>query len=547
MSWFNLQLKKLREFKNLETLLLVISLVLYLFPVLTNKYFVTGDGPCHLYNSRVFLDFITGTNVDFYSDYYTLNQNFEPNWFSHIILAGLLTIFPGYLAEKVFITSYIVLFAFSFRFLIRQINKDNTFIVLLGLPFMYTHTLQMGFFNYSFSFIFYFFTVGYWLKHHDNFTLLKLAKFSALNLLLYFSHPIGWLLSLLTIGILIITDFTLEYFRNKNQSAKAFKNSLKSAFQLFVAFLPAIILFIQYLFRKGLNPTPNPDSFSYLVSEFFDLTSVIAYVVEEKAWTIRFAYLIGFILLYGIYTKVKSRDFNAKDAFFIVSIIMLIGYFNQPGGMAGAGILSIRLQFIPYLVMVIWFANLRFSSVAKYTILMTSFIIGITLLVIRYPHQVLASNAAVEYISVQDYIEENSTVLPLSYSHNGKTPDGELVANKIWLFMHGSDYLGADKSLILFGNYEGNTGFFPIIWKPERNPFVFIGTNEGVEHQPPSVDILNYHKKTGGEIDYVITWCLDDQYLTHDYTQNTLSQLAENYTLIYTSENSLAKLYKRKD
>jgi hypothetical protein len=226
---------------------------------------------------------------------------------------------------------------------------------------------------------------------------------------------------------------------------------------------------------------------------------------------------------------------------------MLIGYFNQPGGMAGAGILSIRLQFIPYLVMVIWFANLRYSSVAKYTILITSFIIGITLLVIRYPHQVLASNAAVEYTSVQDYIEENSTVLPLSYSHNGKTPDGKLVANKIWLFMHGSDYLGADKSLVLFGNYEGNTGFFPIIWKPERNPFVYIGTNEGIEHQPPSADILNYHKKTGGEIDYVITWCLDDQFLAHEYTQNTLGQLAENYTLIYTSENSLAKLYKRKD
>lgn len=120
-----------------------------------------------------------------------------------------------------------------------------------------------------------------------------------------------------------------------------------------------------------------------------------------------------------------------------------------------------------------------------------------------------------------------------------------MISNRIGLFVHAADYIGTQKSLILYGNYEGNTGYFPMIWRWERNPFLHISTNEGIENQPPSVDFETYSQRTGGRVDYVITWCLDNQYLGHPYTKSILEQFRRNYTLIYSSKNNLTKLYKR--
>lgn len=82
------------HFKQIEFFLFYALLIVFLIPVWGNKYFLTGDGPCHLYNSKILLDFITSNNPEFYKEYYVLNKNLEPNWFSHIILAFLLYFSP---------------------------------------------------------------------------------------------------------------------------------------------------------------------------------------------------------------------------------------------------------------------------------------------------------------------------------------------------------------------------------------------------------------------------------------------------------------------
>ena len=302
----------------------------------------------------------------------------------------------------------------------------------------------------------------------------------------------------------------------------------------------------EYIYRKGLNPTANPDSFNKILYPFLELTSVIILTKEEKIWAILLSVLFLITLAYAVYFKIRLRNFGKFDVFFSVFVLMLFVYFNQPGQMAGAGVLTVRLQFIPFLMLLLWFANINFNITIKKIFVGIVFTIGLILTIIRYPHHKLASEAIEEYLTVQGHIEDKSTVLPLSFSHRGKTPEGKYIADRIGLFKHASDYLGADKSLILFGNYEANTGYFPLIWKKEKNPFRNISTNQGIEYQPPSVDIINYHTKTGGEIDYVITWCLDEKFMEHEYTKNTLQQLEMEYVLHFTSINGRVKLYKKK-
>src|SRR5690606_34081469 len=93
-----------------------------------------------------------------------------------------------------------------------------------------------------------------------------------------------------------------------------------------------------------------------------------------------------------------------------------------------------------------------------------------------------------------------------------------------------------------------HTGYFPLFWHWDRNPYRHLAVGgRGFEEQPPSADIRAYPEKSQtGKIDYVILWCIEEDSGQIDHTRNILTQLGESYEPIFTSENGLAILYKRK-
>lgn len=147
-----------------EPILFTILLLLALLPIWSVAFFVTGDGPCHLYNSKILLDWYRGEALDFYKPFYFLNPNLDPNWLSNLIQVPLLILFPAPVAEKVFFSLYILLFAGGFRFLCRQINPDAIFLSALGILFAWNHIVMMGFLNNSLSLALWFWVLGYWWK-----------------------------------------------------------------------------------------------------------------------------------------------------------------------------------------------------------------------------------------------------------------------------------------------------------------------------------------------------------------------------------------------
>ncbi len=63
----------------------------------------------------------------------------------------------------------------------------------------------------------------------------------------------------------------------------------------------------------------------------------------------------------------------------------------------------------------------------------------------------------------------------------------------------------------------------------------------------PDVDVTRYHAKTGGTVDYVITWGFDqapESVRNSPEATSVQRQLADAYDLVYTSERGLLKLYK---
>ena len=110
--------------RKTERILTTILILAHLVPLWQSKYFLTGDGPCHLYNSRILLDHVKDADTEFYANFYALNSSPDPNWFTHISLAALLFVFPPWLAEKLFLTAFALLFLFGAKKLVQLLQPE---------------------------------------------------------------------------------------------------------------------------------------------------------------------------------------------------------------------------------------------------------------------------------------------------------------------------------------------------------------------------------------------------------------------------------------
>ena len=157
----------LRFEKYLFYLLVLFALSIIIIP----RFYITGDGPSHTYNAKVLFDYVFGHERSFYKEFYIINRNIDPNWIGHLLIGFFLQIFPYWFADKLFQITYLLVFAFGFRYCMKSINNENTFLSFLFFPFLFTLAFQEGFYNYSLAIGLFFWTLGYFIRiknHLDN-------------------------------------------------------------------------------------------------------------------------------------------------------------------------------------------------------------------------------------------------------------------------------------------------------------------------------------------------------------------------------------------
>ncbi|MCK6694831.1 MAG: hypothetical protein L6Q97_22360 [Thermoanaerobaculia bacterium] len=531
--------------KSAERLVFYFLLALCLLPLWSVRYFLTIDGPCHLYNAKVLADFSASAGLrDFYESWVYLNLRFEPNWFSHFWMkTGFAAGIPAFLNEKLLQTFYLLAFGLGLRFVIRQLAPAGLFLSSLGLLFAYHHVFQMGFYNYSCSLALMFWTFGYWLRFQEAWTVGRQTGLAALFLALFFCHPVGLLFAFLLIGCALLAQtFRAGSWAERQQYFR------QQSIVLALTALPTLVLFAEYLYAKGLSFRKSGDAGWQMWSELVRLTSLCTMMEAERKWTPLVTLLFLVLLGAAVWIKIRSRRLVWTDALFGAFILSLFIYFKQPGSFAGAGIMPIRLQMLPYLVLLLWLATLDFPRWAQNAVLACAVAFSALFWSIRLPAHWRASGAVSEYVSCAAAIPDKVSVLPLSFNHNGQLPDGQTVSTAMWLFVHAAGYIGAEKSIVLLDNYEAHTQNFPLLWREQRDPYVFLPKDGiGFEGQPPRAEFLNYKAKTNNaNVGYVLTWCLDKQFNDHLFTKEIKEQLEQGYELVFQSENGLGRVYRKK-
>lgn len=518
---------------------------LWLLPIWSVDFFVTGDGPCHLYNSRILLDAWTQQHWAFYAPFYNINTAFDPNWLFNGLTVPLLAVFSPALAEKVFLSGYVLLFAFGFRFLVRQINANALFLSSLALLFCQHRLVLMGFYNNSLSLALWFWVVGWWWQNRDVHRPLVLLWGMALWLLLYAAHPMGFVFSGLTIACLVLGLVWQE--SRPLGYPQALRRGAKRVGATLVCALPALVLMLRFVWQHTWAAAQTPADPIQALDNFWRLTALIGLNRSEKGAALLTELVCMALLGYALFLRKRQKGALATDGWLLFVAVAFFCMLFPPNSISGGLEVPMRLVVLPYFALLFWCAANEFPSWVKGATLVSALVLSLAFVGLRWPAQQRASDLAKEVYACRDSIRAGGTVLVLNYDVAGKTPEGRDIANKIWLFGHVDCYIGAAQPAILSDNYEASYGYFPVSWRWQTGlPGQTDKDGINFYHRPPRADVLSYNRRTGQHIDYVLFVNYRDEFGAHAYTQEIFAQLDQAFEKIYASPQRRAILYRRK-
>lgn len=542
-----------------ENLLFVALIVLHLVPLWSFKYFPSQDGPAHLANATIIREY-HHPDATAFREYYVLNEHLTPNWIGHLVLAGLMSLMPMLVAEKVFLSGYVILLPVAVRYAVAAVRPQSTFLAVLAFPFVYNYLFHLGFFSFSYSLPMFFLVSGYWLKHRERFTLRDTIILAALSLLLYFGHIVSTVTALLEIVLMATWLMLLEapgQIRERGFSLGALRNALP-IWKPVWAFAPTMILYA--IFTSQNRQLGSSLSLSWedkpplktLLKQLASVYSLASYE-EREVWIAgAVAGLFVAVIVYALSRRVPLR-LTFWDGFVLVAVVYAIIYLVGPSEIGGGSYIHDRMNLYPFLVLIIWFAAHAYGPVARRSIQVLAIGIAGLLLGLHSVKYGELNDYIEEYLSGMPRIEPNRTLLPIYFSQRGDAPGGRPLLFRIDLFVNAAGYIAAERHIIDLGNYEaGQTSHFPTLFRPELNPAVHLHyaplDRASGELRGMPTEILGYPRQTGGRIDYVLVWGARDRYREKETPKTILRQLHAGYDLIYTSsQRGLMQLYRRKD
>jgi hypothetical protein len=514
------------------------ALLILLVPVWAFTYFPSQDGPAHVENARILLDYGRADQPAL-RDFYERSLEPVPNWFSHLLLSALLTVVAPRSADKIFLSLYLLSLPFAFRYAITAIRPDAGQRLLLVLPFVYNNFVHLGFYNLAFSTVPFFVILGFWLRHEDRLTPRAGMILALLLTGLYFCHIVTLLLAFSALGVLAVAE-----------SARS--RTVRPLVFVAAASLPALALAARFLAsRDEVGYEPGPSAYVRLW-ELLRLKELVSFDIGEvwPSTVLALALLSTVIVL--VVDKARRHAVERSDGLLLVAGACTAIYFTarttiltSPSGTAGGGTTYDRVSLWIFLTLVLWIAVQPLSRRAERGLVAVSLAATLAFLALRLPRYAELDDYLAEYVSAGATLRRDSVLLPLGFAPQGVREDGTTLSLRVLPFLHAASWIAADRGVVDLLNYEADLGYFPVRFRPEANPYRLM--RAGLETLPPCVSLNRYDRLGPRTLDYVLVWGVRTGDQTHPCTAAILRHLDERYTRVFTSSpRGLAELYERK-
>jgi hypothetical protein len=505
---------------RLEAAAYWVVVLVHLFPVLLHKWFVTLDGPCHLYNARIIRDLVLGDELT--AHFFRINPFPEPNWTGHAIMAVVMAIAPAWIAEKVVVLLAVIGLAWCFRSFIGTIAPARIWMSWLVMPFLISYVLRMGFFNFCLGLAVFFALMTAWHQRSASSSRATLWRGGLLLLLLYFTHLSTFVMGLATIALWSLLD---------RIAARDGAGLVRDIKHLAVSASLPIALTVSYHFAHPSVPGEP----KYLPTE-----QLLAWIGDGQAWIglgsaeslLTRAIAITFIALFlAAMAWAMKLHLPLRSHFWsVMTMAALLAFLLLPDQMAGGGIASPRLLLFAMFFMALAVAS---SSIPKWICICGLTVATVAdLLHLRQQYESAASLAseAADLTSLLDQVPEGTIVLPLNYGDN-------------WIHSNISNYIGASRKAIVLDNYAAIATHHPVRWQPGMEPYETVGTF--ATSNRPCVSLNAFENRFDKVLDLVITWKMHES-MIDSCTNDVRAQLASGFVEVGRSASGNARLYRAK-
>jgi hypothetical protein len=525
-------------------LLFAVLLVLHVGPLWWFPFFPSQDGPAHVENAEILRTY-GRADRPLLRTFYEINTRPDPNWFGHLVLAALLAVFPPLAAEKLLLTGYLLLLPLALAYALRAVRPGGGPAALLAFPFLHNLFFHMGFYNFCYSLPLFFFALGYWLRHRDQFTTGRAALLAGLGLLLFFCHLVSlvalWILLAVLVGYRTVLDL-------RARSGKEVWASLRSRAVIpCCAFVPSLLLAVWFLARRpgrGVEVTEQTNRLNWLLK----LEALVSYGSLEVWPSLGLAVFFLVCALILVAARARRPHLVAEDGLLAGVAVFVALLFVVPDAMAGGMFVIPRLTLYPFFALILWLAAQPASAALAWSIRGAALVSTLALLALHTAAYARLNPYLEEYVAAAAVVEPNTALLPWNDTHSGRGPDGSPTSLRVGPFRHAAGYIAARRPVVNLCNYEAAAGyFFPIVYRSEVNPYEHMGLlpavpDRGLESTPPQASIAGYQQATHQRVDYILVWSSSDP----EATRLRLNKIG--YERVYTSEpRGLAQLYRLKD
>ncbi|MDE0427185.1 MAG: hypothetical protein OXN25_20205 [Candidatus Poribacteria bacterium] len=464
---------------SIQHIVVIVLLVIHILPVWLFKYTATQDGPAHVHNAHVLKVYHNHENY-ILREVYERNPTLFPNWTSHVVMAGLMFVFPPLVCEKIFFSLCIGLLPLSLLYLLNSVQKGKPLFCLVGFIFAYNYLLHMGFYNFALSVSLFFFALGGWWRCKDKLSVKAFVTVYVWLTVVYLTHFQSY--ALLTVSLTVCGVFLYIYEALESPRARLIAQ-LKSIFLFLGTMLPAYIILLTYYLVKREGGGFHR-SFEGLMQYFLSVGSIISFrdahslignlllAVFASAFLLTVIDRVRKVYAQRNASESKNRGYrgatailNQGDVFLLVAIILTFLYFRSPWSLRSGGMwISDRIH-IYILLALLPFFTFNFHRFVDYAF--SSILIVLALWHLGYHVQTyyLMDRDAKEALSSAEMIEPH-TVLASRPGSWGGTPDSANWDFKYVLpFEHIEGYLSLENGVAYLQNYEPSTDHFPLRYK----------------------------------------------------------------------------------
>ncbi|HUU56657.1 MAG TPA: hypothetical protein VMW93_04890 [bacterium] len=454
-------------------------IVLNLGLVWCSRYVPTQDGPSHLANAVTLKNLVLPGEAGVeYS--YRVNWRLFPNWAYYAVVAPLAAVAPPHTAERIFLSGYVLGFAFAVYRLTKAAGADTAAPALAAFPFALALPFHLGFFNYCLGVVIMLAALAYFWRRRDRVGWKEGLAVSAFAVATYFCHIVPAVLLLAYVYLLLLcTSFSRRH-------AGAPASPRRALF--FWATLPAWVLPAHYATTAEagrLSWIPPAELFYRLVRGW-----PLEIFHKDQRLVGIFAVAVAAAAIIGVVAMVLSRRRRrprARDAFGVAALASLALYFLFPDSGFGGGAISVRLSVFAFLFIFVW-AGDDFGRWGKRVALAAAAALALSSWVGNLLCYRILSRGVAEVVTARPAVAAGSSFVFLDYGGP---------QHRVAVFRHAGAYFALDGDVLDLGNYEGRSRDFPVDYR-------------GPSSRPPRTEIAapdTYDaNKYAAVVDYVITW-----------------------------------------